>query len=123
MSRFYDMFVKIDNYAPERKERVIEACRDEWEFEPDAFDAFRPRACDTPDPLTATGRSSLCGGETESEFADRLAVAVWRANGRFCQVTVAATFLDELPYESHVRDETDYDCWIKKGMANGDNSS
>ena len=122
MSRYYEMNVTIDGFALTRKQRIIDACREEWEFEPDSFDTYVEVAGMPPTRLTTFGRSSLCGGESESEFADRLSAAVWRANGGFCEVTVAATFLEELPYESHVRDEEDYLAWKKQAEANGGES-
>ena len=35
-------------------------------------------------------------------------MAIWRANGGFCEVVVNATYLEELPYEIHALDEADY---------------
>ena len=114
MSRYYEMNVTIDGFALTRKQRIVDACREEWEFEPDSFETYVEVPGMPPTRLTTFGRSSLCGGESESEFADRLSAAVWRANGGFCEVTVAATYLEELPYESHVRDEDDYKAWMRK---------
>lgn len=39
---------------------------------------------------------------------ERLSLAIWRANGAYCDVTVRATYLEELPYETHCLDEADY---------------
>ncbi len=58
--------------------------------------------------LTASADDRLCGGETEEEFAQRLAKAIWAANGDYCRVEVNATYLDQLPYETHCLDEDDY---------------
>jgi hypothetical protein len=38
-----------------------------------------------------------------------MSVAIWRANGGFCEVVVNATYLEELPYEIHSLDQADYD--------------
>jgi hypothetical protein len=35
-------------------------------------------------------------------------VAIWRANGAYCDVTVDATYLESLPYETHCLSEADY---------------
>ena len=58
-------------------------------------------------------RHSFAGGETEEEFTERLAVAIWRANGGYCEVIVNATFLENLPYEIHTLDEDDYERLIQ----------
>ena len=54
------------------------------------------------------GEGRLGGGESEEEFADRLARAIWNANGAFCEIEVRATYLDDLPYVDYCRDEDDY---------------
>jgi hypothetical protein len=36
-------------------------------------------------------------------------VAIWRANGGYCEVVVNATYLEDLPYEIHTLDQTDYE--------------
>ena len=35
-------------------------------------------------------------------------MAIWRANGSFCEVVVNATYLEDLPYETYTLDESDY---------------
>jgi hypothetical protein len=68
---------------------------------------------------SAWGESSLCGGESEEEFTDRLAEAIWRANEKYCQVTVTATLLENLPSEMHIRGDDDYAQWQKKETGDG----
>lgn len=63
---------------------------------------------DQEETLTASAEGSLCGGESEEKFTERLSLAIWRANGAYCDVTVRATYLEELPYETHCLDEADY---------------
>jgi hypothetical protein len=63
--------------------------------------------------LQASASDWLCGGESEEQFTERLSVAIWRANGEFCEVVVNATYLEELPYESHTLDQDDYDRLIQ----------
>jgi hypothetical protein len=58
--------------------------------------------------IQASASDWLCGGESEEQFTERLSVAIWRANGSFCEVVVNATYLEELPYETHVLDESDH---------------
>ena len=100
MSRYYSMFVRITGPAPERIDAVKSAAEAEWSFEDWVLGG--------EDVLTAAADGSLCGGETEEEFAQRLAKAVWAANGAFCEVEVHATYLEDLPCETHCFDQDDY---------------
>ena len=109
MSRMYEMAVEIKDYKANRLKRIIHACREEWNFVPDDFTRERtdPMA-KRYDKVIATAEGSLCGGEDEREFADRLARAVWKANGEYCHVVVRATNLENMPYETYSYDEDDY---------------
>ena len=101
MSRSYAMHIEITGSDPAKQSQIEEVLREHW-----SIDYF---AADNASPLlVAEGESSLCGGESEEEFADRIAGAVWKVNGSYCEVMVTATYLDELPYEVHTRDESDY---------------
>ena len=62
----------------------------------------------------AGGEGSLCGGETEEEFADGIAEAVWDALGYYAPVCVVATCLEDLPCESHCREEEEYAEHLKR---------
>lgn len=100
MSRLYNMRVEISGFSAAHVQEIKTAAENEWPFQ----DWFEHAG-----ELTSSADSSLCGGETEGEFTDRLAKAVWNANGGFCFVTVSATYLEDLPYEVHSRDEIDYE--------------
>lgn len=106
MSRSYEMRVQVTDFKKSRLNRIEKACIEEWSFDSETFsvevDSKNVRT------LTGNGTDSLCGGESEEEFADRLARAVWKANGSYCEVEVQALYLEELPYEQHVREENDY---------------
>lgn len=109
MSRAYEMTVEIEDYKARNLPKVVRACRREWDFAPDDFirektDPLKRRF----DKVIATAQGSLCGGEEEHEFANRLVRAVWKANGGYCYVEVHATFLENLPYESYTFDEDDF---------------
>ena len=82
MSRPYDMCVEITGVRPERREQVIAACCEEWSFAPEDFDDVLPSDREAQ-KLTARAEGALCGGETEEEFADRIARAVWEANAGY----------------------------------------
>lgn len=99
MSRSYDMAIEIAGIKKEKKEAVKAAVEKEWNVEIFHFDGRN---------AFASGQGSLCGGESEEEFSQRMAKAVWKANGRYCEVTVKATYLDELPYETYFFGPKDY---------------
>ena len=99
MSRHYSMTVTISGFSKAKRKAIEKAATEEW-----GFDDWSERG----GKLSASYDSNLCGGETEVEFAERLSVAVWRANGRFCKVEVNATYLEELPCETHELGEDDY---------------
>ena len=100
MSRYYNMAVTITGAARDRIDAVKQAAETEWTFD----DWF----LDDDGVLTASADDRLCGGETDDEFAQRLANAIWAANGGYCRVEVNATYLEELPCETHCLDEDDY---------------
>jgi hypothetical protein len=99
------MTVTIKGYKALRLGRIQHACRDEWEFDDFIVVEYG---------VEATGRSQLCGGETEEEFVDRLTGAIWMANGAFCTVEVTAIYLEEQPTTQHALDEIDYEEWKGK---------
>ena len=104
MSRFYEMTVEISGHASERGESLKAAAEYQWPFE----DLQTREAEDGKFVLEGFGQSFLSGGEGEEEFADRLARAVWQANGGYCRITVAATYLENLPFEEYCFDDHDY---------------
>ena len=99
MSRSYEMSVEISGHRPEKANAVRDAAASLWGF----ADWY-----DQGDALTASAEGNLCGGESEEEFAERLSVAVWQANGAYCQVSLDATFLECRPHESYCLNEADY---------------
>ena len=104
MSRYYNMFVRIRDFRIARLDAVKQAAEAEWSFDNWQLD---------PDGvLTADADDRLCGGESDDEFAARLTKAIWAANGSFCGVEVNATYLDQMPYETHCLDEDDYDQFL-----------
>jgi hypothetical protein len=115
MSRYYEMSVEITGHRPEKADAIRDAAAGLWEFSD---------WCDQDDPLklAASAKGNLCGGETEEEFTERLSVAIWRANGAYCDVTVDATYLESLPYETHCLDQADYARLIGKQQERQDAS-
>ena len=100
MSRYYEMMVTISDFAADKQAVVEAAANDEWDF----------TDCSEGNGLIMlTGKESLCGGESEAEFAERITKAIWQANGQFCEVEVCATYLENPPYETYHLDEDDYE--------------
>ena len=93
------------------------------QFDVDKFDDIREAAeeiwnfddwCQMNDYMSSTGNDSLCGGETEEEFAELLTHAIWKANGAYCDVRICATCLEEIPCESYSLDEKQYQEFVAK---------
>lgn len=105
MSRYYEMGVEISGHDPEKADQIKQAAENEWPFD-------NWWSADEGD-LRASAQDSLCGGESEEQFTERLSVAIWRANGDFCEVVVNATYLEDLPHETHSLDQDDYDRLIQ----------
>ncbi len=100
MSRYYGMAVEIRGYKPARRKAIQEAAAAEWPFiDWEEYEGT----------LRSDAESQLCGGETEEQFTERLSTAVWRANGDYCEVVVDAIYLEDLPFEIHSLDQSDYD--------------
>ena len=101
MSQSYSMHVEIKNFNPFNKDEIIAAAYAMWEFEDwwETEDAGRF--------MSATGDDMLTGGESDDEFAQRLSMVVWKANGGFCKVKVIATYMENLPCETFELNEED----------------
>jgi len=104
MSRCYEMSVEISGHDPTRAEDIQAAAEKEWPFD----DWWLADGEEPGETMHASAQDNLCGGETEEGFTERLSVAIWRANGSYCHLTVDATYLEALPYETHSLDEADY---------------
>ena len=105
MSSFYEMSVEVSGYDPAKVAEIQAAAEQEWPFD-DWWRAGDEN--DSAATMHASGLNSLCGGESEEEFTERLSLAIWRANGGYCHVSVDATYLENLPYETHELDEANY---------------
>jgi hypothetical protein len=103
------MTVEISGHHPARVEAIKKAATAEWPLEADWIN--------NGERMQASGEGQLCGGEMEEEFTERLSLAVWRANRAFCQIVVDATYMEELPHETHCLDEGDYAQLVKKKRA------
>lgn len=104
MSRYYSISVSISPFQPHRTTAIRAAAQEHWEAL--EGDWFKHNGT-----LSSTGNGSLCGGETEEAFATRLTEAIWTANQAYCEVTVDATSLEDLPYERYTLHEADYEAF------------
>jgi hypothetical protein len=92
------MSLKITGHDENKADAIFTALKKEWDFQDEFLnDITAPE--DEPRFLSAYGESYLGGGESEEQFTDRIALAVWKANGGYCHIEVIATYLEELPYE------------------------
>ncbi|MGO8748719.1 MAG: hypothetical protein ACLQNE_22340 [Thermoguttaceae bacterium] len=99
MTRYYEMSVEVTKHNTERRDAIQEVARREW-----PFDDWREQG----ETLKASAAGSLCCGESDSQFADRLALAIWKANGAYCDVTVKTAHLESLPCEEYRPGDDDY---------------
>ena len=98
MSCNYSMTVIISAPKPDRTAAIQQAAAGEWDFDDWHHDGGQ---------MFGYGDGRLCAGESE-EFADRLARAIWSANGGFCEIELRTTYLDDLPQVDYCRSEEDY---------------
>ena len=83
MSLYCNMTVTITDAVPEHLDAIKAVAESEWIFDDwSHYDGV----------LTASADGKLCAGETDQQVAERLAKAVWAANGRSCQVDVESDF-------------------------------
>lgn len=104
------MDVEIKNFDVNKIESIVEAADKEWPF-------GEHNTYTDPLSLSMSGTDYLYGGETYVAFADRLAKAIWKANGKYCDVQVLASYLEDPPtelYKLSLKDYTRLMCKKKK---------
>ena len=111
MSRAYEMDFEVLGLREDEVQKVQKVIEDIWAT-PDN------EVTEKQDDGTIRYRvyglhNNLCAGEAEDEFANRVAIEVWEALGRFVEVTVTAICLEYLPSDVYTRDEDDYALWCK----------
>ena len=108
MNRSYSMHVTARGIDPKRVQRIKRAANGGWKFDDCDWCFSNGENDNGVAVLTASADGNLCGGETEEEFAERMAKAIWAANGGYCLVEVVATCLEDLPCETYSFDEEEY---------------
>lgn len=100
MSRRYEIQIIVEA-DPKLHAHITEIIEEEW-------------GCDDRDSegnnLVILAESSLCGGETEEEFTQRIAHAIWKECG-FVPVQINATCLEYIPYETYHQIKEDFELW------------
>jgi len=104
MSRMYQMNVEIE-CTEEQAEKIIPVLKEYWPFE-DPYPSNYLSGL-----LYMTGDGSLYGGDTEEEFTDSLARAVWKEVG-YVPVEVNARCMEYLPSDTHHRSKDEYEKWV-----------
>jgi len=123
MSRAYAMQIDIHGIPLGLEEAIKATIEDLWtisEWNRNEVDVFVDDKAGAPKSTAKTlylncyGEDSLCGGASEEEFAARVRDAVWKITECFSEISVIATYLEDLPYETYTFDEDDYEKWKKK---------
>jgi len=121
MSRRYDMDIRVEGVKEKEHGALVdEAISQIWNT---AYGYIDPGKDPSLLLFLAGGEGSLCGGETEEGFTDGVAEAIWNALGYYVSVEVSATYLEDLPCQSHCREEEEYAEHLKrKEEENGKNT-
>ena len=80
MSRYYAMEVCVTDHDPSNEEAIQTALEDIWPYDLISLNS--------EEGMLMAAESSLCGGESEQEFADGICKAVFVANESACKVSV-----------------------------------
>ena len=105
MSRLYAMKIYVEEFDQDKRDSIQDA----------VIDLSIHCDCDGSccDYIECDGQFELYPGVYEERFVDRLSMTIWTANGGYCHVQVKATDLDDLPYENHFRNQTDFARLVK----------
>ena len=111
MSRFYHIWfiVSTEELTGNELESVILVLQGAWDI--DSNDGQLSTQAKT---YSIGGDSYLTGGETEEAFAMRVIHAVWETVGKFVLMEINATYLENIPSETHFLGEADYEQWSKR---------
>ena len=93
------MWVNVSKYREDNDEAFRQAAESVWSFS---------EWCNGYGMMQSFAFGFLCEGESESHCAERLAVAIWKANGAYCNVIVVTTCLENATCGEFCPTETDY---------------
>ena len=87
MSECFGVKIEAGGLNEARLEQLRDALCKEWDIEEDEIN-FMPQPKHTADMVAVTA-GGPCAMETEIEFTDRIAQAVWHGNDRCCPVRIS----------------------------------
>jgi hypothetical protein len=106
MSRYYEMDIYVRDFDEEQEAQIETAIEENWNVESIELEHATT--------IWFNGKDSLFGGESEEEFTRRVSIAVWAANEGFCKVRVTATYLEDLPNNTHELTEENFKEMLEK---------
>jgi len=109
MSRRYEMVVTIEQYDKDKEDAVIDAAQGQWSSLKQ-WEEWPIGKRNTY--ITSAGEGNLTVDEGEDEFAERMARAVWEANGGVCEVEVRCIYLENIPHETYTFHHDEYDAMV-----------
>lgn len=99
MGRLYEMAIHISGFRKERIKNIQTQIQKEWNVK---------ELQSGKSTVSFFGEINLSGGESEDEFARKVATLIWNINGAYCKVEVNATYLENLPSETYSFTTKDY---------------
>ena len=96
----YNMRVEISGYDASKSKAILDTFSEDWELN-------EWYECEGQLNLTADG-ILVTARESEKDIAKRLSIAVWTANGKYCEVSVDIEDTDIDPYTTYSLDEADF---------------
>jgi len=118
MSRFYRVQVDVYDYDPAKAAQIRQEAERQWPFEADDWTftsadyEYQPTEVFRGKPATGmhnAAEGNLGSAETENHFAERLSMAIWRANGGYCRVELDANYIPSSPDTTLSLNKADYE--------------
>lgn len=104
MRHYYRMHITVSPVEWGEITPVLRVFADEWTRP----EYVKRKAVGRHVLVEATAEGYLCCGETESEFARRITVAIWKRLDRYVKVSVDALPVEDLPHDCYEFGEIDY---------------
>lgn len=116
MSRYYLMYFVVSEVAEQDLEKLHGVIDTEWRSE-------FPWHNKQTKKFTTNGENALSGGTTPEDFAQLIAEKIWAELGRFVEVMVSATLLEDLPHDTYIMEKSAYGKWKRKEKRNAKDHS